>query len=117
MTAVHDDDSSDDESDCGPQSTRDNHVVGCEEDQQEELEVFAVPKAKSKITDSKSETSLANALAASIQMVESSGKAAAEAAKQSRRIGDAPQPSKVSPHPKTETTEGLSFFYFVEEAM
>ena len=122
LTAVLDDDSSDDESDSGRPSTREYHGEGCEDDDQEELEVFTVPKVKlssnrneSRITDSKSETSLASALAASIQMVELSGLADAEAAKKSRSIGNTSLPSKASPALKTETAEGLMCFYYDKE--
>ena len=122
LTAVLDDDSSDDESDSGQPSTREYDGEGCEDDQEEELEVFTVPKVKlssnrneSKITDSKSETSLASALAASIQMVELSGLADAEAAKKSRSIGNTSLPSKASPALKTETAEGLMCFYYDKE--
>ena len=122
LTAVLDDDSSDDESDSGQPPTEEHYGEDCEDDQQEELEVFTVPKVKlspnrneSKITDSKRETSLASALAASIQMVDRSGLADAEAAKKSGSIGNTSLPSKASPAPKTETTEGLMNFHYVEE--
>lgn len=122
LTAVLDDDSSDDESDSGQPPTREHHGEDCEDDQQEELEVFTVPKVKlssnrneSKKTDSKSETSLASALAASIQMVERSGLADAEAARKSKSIGNTSLLSKASPALKTETTEGPMHFHYVKE--
>jgi hypothetical protein len=85
LTAVLEDDSSDDESDCGSASKIKDYGECSKDDQQEELEVFVFPKAQlsshnngTKMTDTKSETSLASALAASVRMVESLGKAEAD---------------------------------------
>ena len=119
LTAVLEDDSSDDESDCGSPSTIKDYGERSKDDQQEELEVFVVPKAKLssrdngiKMTDIKNETSLASALAASVRMVESLGKA--EAVKKNSQIGKLPQLSQASPSPKSDTPEGLIIYHYVE---
>jgi hypothetical protein len=119
LTAVFEDDSSDDESDCGPPSTIKDNGEFSKDDQQEELEVFVLPKATlsshdngTKMTDTKSETSLASALAASVRMVESLGKA--EAIKINSQIDKLPQLSQASLSPKSDTPEGLIIYHYVE---
>lgn len=122
LTAVLEDETSDDESDCGSPSTLKEYGECSKDDQQEELEIFVVPTAKlsshdngTKMTDTKSETSLASALAASVRMVESLGKA--EAVKKSSQIGKLPQLSQAFPTPKSDIPEGLIISLYVQETI